>query len=123
ALEKARAELEEAGVSAAVLAPYGCRGLQWTAGELVCEACRAGLHELPTHLVAIPTVARQQIVREQQARIDHADSTGQKVVYLSLAAVLGGKQIADDTERDEALVKLKQAIDEALDKGDVVALV
>jgi hypothetical protein len=123
ALEAARSRLEAAGSSAAVLSPYGCPGLRWANDGLACGECRAALHELPTHLVAIPTVAQQQIVREQQTRLQAEERGGQKVVNLSLAQVLGGRRIGDETDRDGALDDLKQAIDDALQDGDVVTLV
>ena len=81
------------------------------------------MHELPTQIVAIPTVVQQQIVREQQVRLEREDAKGRKVVTVSLTAILGRREITDQAGRDAALVDLKRAIDESLHDADVVTLV
>ena len=123
ALRAARARLEAAGTSAAVLTPYGCPDLRWANDGLACGECQAALHELPTQIVAIPVSADQAIVREQQTRLKRKDAKGQEIVNLSLTALLGGRQIADEAARDLAVGDLKEAIDDALQDGNIVELV
>ncbi len=123
ALEGARAKLEGAEVSAVVLRPYGCPGLGWATDGLGCGECGAALHELPTQIVAIPSLARQQLVREQEARLKTRQDDGRTAVNVPLSTVLGGREISDATDRDRALGDLKQVIDEALQDADFVTLV
>ncbi|MBN1936007.1 MAG: hypothetical protein JW934_15160, partial [Anaerolineae bacterium] len=122
ALAAAQADLHAAGLDAAALNPYCCPGLRWTADSLACGECHAELHELPTHLVAIPALTRQQLVREQAQPVRHAEAGGKRVVSVPLAAVLGGREIEDEAGRDAALDALRQTIDDALQDADVVRL-
>jgi hypothetical protein len=73
--------------------------------------------------VAIPAAAHQHIAKEQQARLKRQETGGQKVVYVPLGAVLGGRQISDAAGRDAALQHLQKAIDDGLGQGGLVILV
>jgi len=122
-LEAARSELKAEGLSTTVLSPYNCSSLCWAPDGLACGECYVTLHELPTHLIAIPSVTQRQIVRERKLRLKGSDAQGRQVTQISLNSVLGGREIADRGERDAALADLKQAIDDALSDGGVVTLV
>ncbi len=51
------------------------------------------------------------------------DHAGTVVEYVSLASVLGKRQIRDEAGRNAALADLGQVIDEALEKAEIVELI
>jgi len=102
------------------LQPYECAGFTWDTDQLHCINCRAPLKELPLQTAALPNLVGE--LRERYESSVGYEGGGHTVRKVRVTEVVPKRRITDDSDLEEMLGALRDAVVQAMNEAEVVEL-